>query len=258
MDVEQMKYYKKKKGYTLAQLSEYSDVPLGTVQKIFSGETKCPRYETMQALEEVLRPEGLDRVCEELFEYGVKEGNYTLDDYYALPDDKRVELIDGTFYDMAAPSISHQAISMHISYVIRNYIADKKGKCMVFAAPVDVQLDCDEHTMVQPDVLVVCDLTKLHEKVVYGAPDFVIEILSPSTKKKDVLIKTQKYENAGVREYWMIDTKRKKIMAYYFEDDITPVIYGFEAEIPVAIYDGELRIDFKEIAEMLNQIGGNS
>lgn len=255
MNIEQMKYYKKLNGYTMAQLSEYSGVPLGTIQKIFSGETKSPRYDTLQALEKALRPKDSDMICEALTEYGVKEGNYTLDDYYALPDERRVELIDGTFYDMAAPSLSHQAVCMEIGTAVRNYINGKKGNCIVFSAPVDVQLDCDNKTMVQPDVIVICDKGKLLERCVMGAPDFVIEILSPSTRKKDGFLKLQKYANAGVREYWMVDIKKERVITYFFEeDDVVPVIYVFDHEVPVRIFDGELKIDFRTIRETLRDI----
>ncbi len=90
-------------------------VPLGTVQKIFNGETKAPRYETLRALEKVLRPHKTDMICEALIEYGKKEGDYTLDDYYRLPEERRVELIDGTFYDMAAPSLPHQMVVIEVA-----------------------------------------------------------------------------------------------------------------------------------------------
>lgn len=256
MDLEQMKYYKKLHGYTMAQLSEHSGVPLGTLQKIFNGETKNPRYDTLKAIEKVLRPEESNIICEALTEYGVKEGAYTLEDYYALPDERRVELIDGTFYDLAAPSVSHQAVSARLGHMIYDHIEKKKGECMVFQAPVDVQLDCDNKTMVQPDVIVVCDRDRISDRCIMGAPDFVIEILSPSTMKKDGTLKLHKYANAGVREYWMIDIKRKKVITHFFEeDDVVPCLYGFDSEIPVRIFGGELKIDFRQMQDVLGMIG---
>ncbi|MCI9169284.1 MAG: helix-turn-helix domain-containing protein [Dorea sp.] len=256
MDIEQMKYYKKLYGYSLAQISEYSKVPLGTVQKIFNGETKAPRYETLRALEKVLRPHKTDMICEALIEYGKKEGDYTLDDYYRLPEERRVELIDGTFYDMAAPSLPHQMVVIEVASLLRNYIRKKGGKCSVFSAPVDVQLDKDNRTMVQPDVFVVCDRSKLSERCVVGAPDFVIEVLSPSTGQKDGFLKLQKYQDAGVKEYWMIDTQKEKVVAYCFEEEIFPALYGFDSEIPVRLFGGELKIDFSPLREVLRDIGG--
>ena len=111
----------------------------------------------------------------------------------------------------------------------------------------DVQLDCDEKTMVEPDVLIVCDRDKIINRCVYGAPDFIIEILSKSTKKKDSVIKLNKYLNAGVREYWMIDPMKKKVIVYDFDHDEYPVIYGFDGKVPVGIWNGDLAIDFAEV-----------
>ncbi|MBO5372618.1 MAG: Uma2 family endonuclease [Lachnospiraceae bacterium] len=261
MDLSSMRYYKQQKGYTFAKLSEVSGVPVGTIQKIFNGETKSPRYETLQALEAALKPEEYtqkDMVCEAVCEYVAEKrklGPYTLEDYYALPDERRVELIDGFIYDMAAPSTIHQIIAMEFIVQIRNYIKKNKGECIPFISPVDVQLDCDDKTMVQPDVLIVCDKSKIIKRCVMGAPDFVVEVLSPSGRTKDTVKKLNKYLDAGVREFWLVDPDRKCVITYVFEKDQMPVIYGFEAEIPVGIYDGELKIDFKDIQEQIEEIG---
>ena len=115
---------------------------------------------------------------------------------------------------------------------------------MPFMSPVDVQLDCDEKTVVQPDVLIVCDRAKFQNGRVFGAPDFVAEVLSPSTRKKDMSLKVYKYMNAGVREYWIIDPEKKAVIVYDLEHEAIPVIYGFDAEIPVLVWDGKCRISF--------------
>jgi Uma2 family endonuclease len=103
---------------------------------------------------------------EEAFSYKAdkeqnKQGEYTLIDYYALPDDRRVELIDGVFYDMASPRTVHQDITGYFHMALYQYIKDKKKPCKVFESPIDVQLDCDDKTMVEPDVIVVCDRDKI-------------------------------------------------------------------------------------------------
>lgn len=175
------------------------------------------------------------------------EGGYTLDDYYALPDERRVELIDGVIYDMASPSLNHQRVSMEVSTAFYNFIKSKKGGCEVFAAPMDVQLDCDNKTMVQPDVFVVCDPDKLQERCVYGAPDFVMEILSRSTRTKDMEIKTAKYARAGVREYWMVDVKKERVITFFFENETGPTIWSLDQEIPVRIFAGELKIRIRDM-----------
>ncbi len=176
-----------------------------------------------------------------------KQGSYTLEDYYALPDDRRVELIDGVIYDMGAPTSVHQLFAGEFYNQIKNYIKKKKGNCMPLISPVDVQLDCDDKTMVQPDVLIVCDRDKVIPRCVYGAPDFVIEVLSPSTKKKDMTKKLQKYMDAGVCEYWIVDPKQRRVLVYDFSTETYPTIYGFEDEIPVGLYGGDLKIDMKEV-----------
>lgn len=256
MNLSQMHYFKQQKGYTFAQLSEISGVPIGTIQKIFNGETRSPRYDTLQALEKALKPDDVSEyVRETASEYMLSQGQYTLDDYYALPDEQRVELIDGVFYDMAGPSLPHQAACTRISYLIQDYIEKNEGKCKVFVSPIDVQLDCDNKTMVQPDVIIVCDRNKMTTKCVVGAPDFVIEVLSPSTGKKDALLKLMKYQNAGVKEYWMLDIKKRRIITYFFENDLIPVIYGMEDEVPVQLYGGDLRIDFSKACQAWEDIG---
>lgn len=102
------------------------------------------------------------------------------------------------------------------------------------------------------DILITCDRDKLHERVVYGAPDFVVEILSPSTRKKDVFLKLHKYENAGVREYWIVDPDKKRILVYDFNADEWPTIYSFQDKIPVRIFGGDCVIDFAEIDEYIS------
>lgn len=199
-----------------------------------------------------------DLIRESAVEYQTthEKNEYTIEDYLALPEDVRVELIDGQFFEMFAPTLSHQAVSMELSAAIWNFIRKKKGGCVVFAAPVDVQLDMDERTMVQPDVLVVCDREKMTGERIMGAPDFIIEILSPSTKGKDMFLKLMKYKNAGVREYWMIDIGKGRVITYYFEEDDIPVIYGMDQKVPVKIFQGELVIDFSEVRDAAEENGG--
>lgn len=250
MNIPLMEYYREQKGLSYEQLSEVSGIPLPAIQKIFGGEILSPEYTTLQRLEQVLKPrEDSPGIMEELRRYDAVEREYTLDDYYALPDDQRVELIDGVFYDMAAPSLGHQRICTKLGYMLEDSIMRREGDCIVFASPVDVQLDCDESTMVQPDLVIVCDKEKLTGRCIAGAPDFVLEILSDSTRQKDMFLKLTKYRSAGVREYWMVDLDKKRIIAYFFEADEMPVIYGSDDKVPVQIFDGELEIDFSQVTK---------
>ncbi len=190
----------------------------------------------------------VNMVKEEAAAYGVKQqGEYTLEDYYAIPDERRVELIDGVIYDMAAPNLVHQRLIGRIHSILDGFILSRKGTCIPFASPVDVQLDCDDKTMVQPDVIVLCDRDKAINHCVYGAPDFVVEVLSPSTSKRDTAIKLKKYKAAGVREYWMVDPDKKKVVVYDWSKSELPTIYGFDTKVPVGIFHGDCEIDFAEI-----------
>ena len=173
-------------------------------------------------------------------------GSYTIDDYRALPDDQRVELIDGFFYSLASPSTIHQRISGRLFHAFYSFIREQGGPCEVFAAPFDVQLDSDAKTMVQPDLVVICDPDRVKEWGLFGAPDLVIEILSPSTAGKDRTLKITKYEKAGVREYWIIDPEKCQTTVCLFHEDMPVSFYPFSAEIPVGIYNGKLKICLEE------------
>lgn len=261
MTLEEMKRIKQEKGYSLAQLAEMSGVPLGTVQKIFSGETERPRFTTLQALERALadsagvsylqedtrKPLGVqEAVIYDPFD-SKKQGEYTLEDYYALPDERRVELIDGVIYDMASPSFVHQHILGEIFAAIRQYITSKGGECLPMMAPVDVRLDCDNKTVVQPDILILCDKSKICRWGIMGAPDFCLEIVSESTSRKDYIKKLQKYTEAGVKEYWIIDPMRRLLVAYHWKDNYLPHMYPLEGKVGLVLYDEDLQIDLDKL-----------
>lgn len=175
----------------------------------------------------------------------------TLEQYEALPEEKRAEVFDGIVYDMASPSQIHQSISMQLSTVINNYILRKKGSCNIFSAPFDVKLTDKPLTIVQPDIMVICDKNKLDGKRCNGAPDFIIEIVSPSNPEDDYIRKLYYYKNYGVREYWIVDPRRKMVTVNYFEGNMLNIQYSFDSTIKVNIYD-DLLINFSEIAELLN------
>ena len=175
----------------------------------------------------------------------------TLEQYEALPDEIRMEVFDGIVYDMASPSQIHQSISMQLSTVINNYILRKKGPCSIFSAPFDVKLSDSPLIIVQPDIMVVCDKNKLDEKRCNGAPDFIIEIVSPANPSDDYIRKLYYYKNYEVREYWIVDPRRKVITVNYFENNIVSVQYPFDSVIKVNIFD-DLLINFSDIADLLN------
>ena len=175
----------------------------------------------------------------------------TLEQYEAFPAEKRAEVFDGIVYDMASPSQIHQALSMELSNILYNYMKSKKKSCQVFSAPFDVKLSDQPLTIVQPDIMVICNKDKLDGKRCNGAPDFIIEIVSPGNPSDDYIRKLYYYKNAGVREYWIVDPRRKTVTINYFEGNIVSVQYPFDSIIKVNIYD-DLYINFSDIANLLN------
>lgn len=166
-----------------------------------------------------------------------KEDIYTIEDIYALPEGERAELIDGRIYYMAPPSRTHQKILFSLSRVIADYIDAKGGSCEVDIAPFAVFLNKDDINYVEPDISVICDPSKLDEKGCHGAPDWIIEIVSPGNKAMDYFTKLFKYRIAGVREYWIVDPAKEQVIVYRFERE-TMEEYSFEEDIPVGIYEG--------------------
>ncbi len=165
-----------------------------------------------------------------------QEKIYTLDDIYALPDGERAELIDGQIYDMAPPNTMHQRILMNLSGEIREHIKKQNGDCEVFPAPFAVFLNKDDKNYVEPDISVICDKNKLNDKGYNGAPDWIIEIVSPSSQQMDYGIKLFKYRNADVREYWIVNPLKQTVTVYDFEHEEGTMQYSFDDSIPVCIY----------------------
>lgn len=174
-----------------------------------------------------------------------QEPFYTVEDIYALPDGERAELIDGQIYYMAAPGRVHQKISMYLSREISSYIRDKDGNCEVYAAPFAVFLQDNDSNYVEPDISVICDTGKLDDKGCHGAPDWIIEIVSSGSTRMDYMIKLFKYRSAGVREYWIVDSEKKRTMVYNFEHD-TMFEYHFDDCVPAGIYE-DFSIKLNEI-----------
>ena len=295
MQAEELIRRKKALNLSNKLIAQYAELPLGTVQKIFSGETKKPRFETMYKIEQVLRfyesvaelgerkqnPEGGSSPIDNNLlrdpgvEYQVGTGakklpnplaptssfehksepagskrEYTVEDYLALPDSARCELIDGKFYMMGAPSRLHQFLLAELWLLFRNCIEQHAGDrlCELWLSPCDVQLDNDNRTMVQPDLFIFCreeeDPARFH-----GAPVFALEILSPSTRAKDMTLKTWKYQNAGVKEYWIVDPENWKVYCYLFLEETQLNVTHFDSVIPLGISEGQCSIDLHALYE---------
>ena len=181
-----------------------------------------------------------------------KKRKYTSDEFLAATElEGRYELVSGELYDMSpSPNYKHQLLAGGLYADIRGYIRKNSGECTVLIAPSDVRLD-DKNT-VQPDVFVVCDRDKFDEHGCVGAPDWVIEILSPGNSNHDTVVKLGLYMKTGVREYWIVDPMSERVIVHTFEKANTTGIYTFEDDIPVWIYkDNEhpLSIKIKDVLQ---------
>lgn len=182
------------------------------------------------------------------------EQRYTYGDYLTWNDEERWELIEGIPYNMTlAPGRTHQRIAGNIYRKIADFLDDKP--CEAYIAPFDVRLplademDSEIATVVQPDIVVVCDESKLDEAGCKGAPDLVVEILSPSTARRDLKEKFNLYENRGVREYWIVTPEAKTVMVFLLDQDTRygrPAVYGGEEKLPVSVLPG-LELDLSVV-----------
>jgi len=184
---------------------------------------------------------------------------YTYADYLTWLDDKARELINGFIKMMSpAPRSEHASVSSNVTWCLGSIIRKNKGKCKVFYAPFDVRFpkngetaDDKIYTVVQPDICVICDLSKIDKRGCCGAPDMIVEILSPSTAKKDYTEKFNLYEEHGVKEYWIVHPEDKAINVFLLQEDgkyNAGIVYEFEAKVPVYTFDNYL-IDLKDIFE---------
>ena len=174
-----------------------------------------------------------------------KEKHYTYADYLQWPDETRYELIDGEAFLMSpAPLVEHQEVAGEVYYQLRNQLDGQP--CRPYIAPVDVRLprkdeaDAAIDTVVQPDILVVCDPRKIDRRGVRGAPDWVLEVLSPSTAAHDQIAKRRTYERAGVREYWLVHPGDRTLTVYLLDNGQygRPEIYELKDATPVGVLPG--------------------
>lgn len=170
------------------------------------------------------------------------EGFYASEDYWNLPDGKRAELIDGILYDMDPPNFRHQKLVSELHHILMTHVKSQKGGCEVMTAPFAVNLTADDEKWVEPDISVICDRNKFSYRGCEGAPDFIIEVVSPSSRRMDYAVKMNLYADAGVREYWIVDPMKERTTVYFFEEDIAPVVFPFDRDITVGIY-GSLSVN---------------
>ncbi len=179
---------------------------------------------------------------------------YTYADYLTWPEGERWEIFDGVPYMQAAPTWQHQSISSELHRQIANYLVN--SPCRVFTAPFDLCIpelnEVDEeisNVISQPDIVVICDESKLRKTGYFGTPELIIEITSPSTARKDKLIKFNKFEKAGVKEFWIVEPEQKIVTVFVLQENNRygrPEVYAEEDKINVSIFP-DLSIDLKPV-----------
>ena len=176
----------------------------------------------------------------------LSDNSHSAEDYWNLPEGTRAELIEGELWDLASPSRIHQEIVLEVSVRLKNHIDAHGGSCKVYPAPFAVNLFADESTVVEPDVSVICDSEKLSDRGCEGAPDLVVEVVSPSNPEMDYISKLNLYREAGVREYWICDPQRERTLAYDFGTEAVMALYPFDELVPSSVLPG-LEVDFAAI-----------
>ena len=159
-----------------------------------------------------------------------------------FPESRWMELVDGQLFVDHAPGLSHQDLVQDISAAIRDYIRGNQGGCRVYDTGVNVFLDQDDYTLVIPDIAVICDSSRLQEQGIWGPPDWIIEVTSPSTRTRDYKLKLHKYMAAGVREYWIVDLQNSRVTVNINGEPMLVHLYSFGDEIPVGIYENKLKM----------------
>ncbi|WP_029230756.1 Uma2 family endonuclease [Butyrivibrio sp. VCB2006] len=293
MDISELKQRKKALKLTTAELAYLAELPVSTVSKIMTGETRNPTYATIEKIDKALfHEEMLHRLSEYIrylqeymrsnpelevdqikFEksyrkeknlgndpipFAIREGDEdgnlapmrdtraTVALMHEIGEDKTLELMDGHIIYNEAPGIGHQRLVQRLGKAIDAFIEANKGKCQMFNVGVNVRLDEDDYTMLIPDIAVACEPDIIDENGINGAPDWIIEVVSKSTRRRDYNDKMHKYMHAGVREYWIVDPDKEKVTTYIEGEPMMAYIYSFEDDIPVYIYDGKLKIRIKD------------
>ena len=273
ISVDEIRELKERRGYSVAKLSQYSGVPVGTIQKILNGATRQPRQATLLALQQVLtgREEDYDgksmqyamqasadcvRETAKYLKDARKEAPDTRSaslDYLQSEEDQQ-ELIDGKLYDMGCPSLLHQELVHFLDIKLSDYIQKSRGKCRVLEGPVAVRMEGSDRFELVPDLIVLCDLTKRKKWGVLGGPDLVLEVSSASTKKRDMGIKLSTYMNMGVREYWILNPEQQILMVHHFEsEEYIPEVIPLEGDTYVRIFGKDSSISLDELRKIIEE-----
>jgi len=218
------------------------------------GQESIKNYPVLEELERTI-----DKVKEPAAAYGKQLFSYA--DYLTWTEDEMKEIINGIVYSFSAPVRKHVAATGAFFGKAWNYIKRRRGKCKIYSAPFDVRLsktgetaDDKIYNVVQPDICVICDESKLDEKGCIGAPDLIVEVFSPSTRKRDANEKFLLYESSGVCEYWLVFPEAKAVTVFLlqpngkFDDGTSYEVIKGQTQVPVQTLEG-LIIDLEELFE---------
>ena len=174
------------------------------------------------------------------------------EEYLALPENTLAEFINGEIYFMASPSRKHQEIISELHLAVGNYLKSKNNTCRVYPAPFGVKLERDKNNYLEPDITVVCDRNKLTDSGCEGAPDWIIEVASPSDLAHDYITKLSMYREAGVREYWIVNPMDEAVLVYHLEEpDFGVHTFTFADRVTSRVFP-DLIIDFSEIGRVID------
>lgn len=248
MNIGKIRSKKEELHITTADLSVLSGVPIGTINKILNGETASPRYATVKALEKALCIDESISEIGQMIQKAMEGSEHTCEEFYTLPQEIKVELINGKFYSLEVPSMEHQMLIGNLYTKLYALNEKHKQNYFVVSAPIAVQFSECQNTIVQPDIIIMnMDVKETKEKSVVGTPSLVIEVLSDESRVKDGKLKLNQYQEAGVNEYWIVDGENKKVYVYKLQEDVFPIQYGAQEKIPLDIWGENVVVDFFEV-----------
>ena len=244
MTIQEMQQRKRELGLTYEQIAERCGISTATVKRVINGTITNPRPYTLSFIEMALSQPAVMEGAPAFAYMAKKQGEYTVEDYLALPEEERCELIDGRIYDFASPTVTHQSIVAELAFQLKMHVRKNKGPCKVVVAPSDVYLG--EDNALQPDVYIVCRPWRKD----IDSPAFLAEVVSPSTRQRDYIIKLKKYQETNAKEYWILDYDKDQITVYLFDgDDVSVSTYGFFDPVPVSIWGGACVVDMSPVKD---------
>ena len=177
----------------------------------------------------------------------------TVIDYFSLPDEYRVELIEGAFYEVPVQGTMHQDIASYIHVSLGSYVRDRRDYCRIYEGPISVIVARDDYNLVQPDIIALFDSSISNKDEIFGAPEFIAEVVSDKTRERDLSLKVGLYQRAGVREYLAIDIENRLAIRFDFSNNNgIPEVRGLEGELSLGVFDDKIALNLGDIADIID------